>query len=82
MKLFPIFNSYEKLQRVKQLTQKTKFDYVLIRTGLYANTCLTLYDGCRYHKETSLLICSANQWTGFHMITASVMKELTLFLGF
>ena len=26
--------------------------------------------------ETSPLICSANQWTGFDMITASVMKEL------
>ena len=26
--------------------------------------------------ETSPLICSANQWTGFYMITASVMKEL------
>ena len=29
-----------------------------------------------YHIETSPLICSANQWTGFYMITASVMKEL------
>ena len=32
---------------------------------------------------TCLLIpfntCSANQWTGFYMITASVMKELTYF---
>ena len=26
--------------------------------------------------ETSPLICSANQWTGFYMITASVMKGL------
>ena len=23
-----------------------------------------------------VIICSANQWTGFYMITASVMKEL------
>ena len=30
-----------------------------------------------YHKETSLFICRANQWTGFFMIEASVMKELT-----
>ena len=29
-----------------------------------------------YHIGTSPLICSANQWTGFYMITASVMKEL------
>ena len=26
--------------------------------------------------ETSPLICRANQWTGFYMIGASVMKEL------
>ena len=29
-----------------------------------------------YHIETSPLICSANQWTGFYMIGPSVMKEL------
>ena len=29
-----------------------------------------------YHIETSTSICGANQWTGFHVITASVMKEL------
>ena len=27
--------------------------------------------------ETSLLICTANQCTGFYMITASAMKELS-----
>ena len=34
------------------------------------------HDGGRYHIETSPLICSANQWTGFYMITVSVKKEL------
>ena len=34
------------------------------------------HDGGRYHIETSPLICSANQWTGFYMITVPVMKEL------
>ena len=29
-----------------------------------------------HHKETSQLTCSANQWTGFYMITISVKKEL------
>ena len=29
--------------------------------------------------ETSPLICSANQWTGFYMISASVMKGLRIF---
>ena len=32
------------------------------------------HDGGRYHLETSLLICRANQWTGLYMITAAVMK--------
>ena len=33
-------------------------------------------DGGRYYIETSLSICFADQWTGFYMITPSVMKEL------
>ena len=37
--------------------------------------------GGRYHIETSPLISSANQWTGFYMITASVMKELITLLA-
>ena len=36
------------------------------------------HDGGRYHIETSPLICSENQWTGFYMITASVMKGLLI----
>ena len=36
------------------------------------------HDGGRYHIETSPLICSANQWTGFYMISASVMKGLIM----
>ena len=36
------------------------------------------HDGGRYHIETNPLIFYANQWTGFYMITASVMKELRL----
>ena len=35
------------------------------------------HGGGRYHIETEL--CWANQWTGFYMITASVMKELKQF---
>ena len=30
----------------------------------------------RYHIESSPLICRANQWNGFYMITVSVIKEL------
>ena len=36
------------------------------------------HDGGRYHIETSPLTCRANQWTGFYMISASVMKELNI----
>ena len=39
-------------------------------------TSLAFHDRGRYHIEISPLISSANQWTGFDMITASVMKEL------
>ena len=28
---------------------------------------LLFHDGGRYHIETSPLICSSNQWTGFYM---------------
>ena len=35
----------------------------------------------RYHIDTSPLICSANQWTGFYMITASIMKELKILIS-
>ena len=34
------------------------------------------HDGGRNHIETSPLICSTNQWTGFYMISASIMKGL------
>ena len=33
------------------------------------------HDRGLYHLETSPLICSANQRTGFYMIGTSVMKE-------
>ena len=37
---------------------------------------IRFHDGGRYHIETSPLICGVNQWTGFYMISASVMKGL------
>ena len=35
-----------------------------------------------YHIETSPLICSANQYTGFYMVEISVMKELVVYRKF
>ena len=49
----------------------SKSDVYLFSTQVYPS-----HDGGHYHIETSPLICSANQWTGFYMITASVMKGL------
>ena len=37
---------------------------------------LTLHDEGPYHIKTSPLICRANQWAGFYMVGASVMKNL------
>ena len=34
------------------------------------------HDGGPYHIETSLLVCSTNQLTGFYMIGTSVKTEL------
>ena len=40
--------------------------------------CFKLFhDGGLYHIEISPLICSANQWTGFYMIGAFVMKKFS-----
>ena len=38
---------------------------------------LPFNDQCSHHIETSQLICSANQLTGFCMIGALVFKRLT-----
>ena len=38
---------------------------------------LFFYAGDPYHVETSPLVFSSNQWTGFLMIRTSVMKVLT-----
>ena len=34
------------------------------------------HEGSLYHIETSSLICSANQWTGFYMMETFAMKVL------
>ena len=51
---------------------------------LYDTTTLLnylFYDRVSYHLETSPLICTANQWTGFYMIGTSIMKDLKLNIG-
>ena len=41
----------------------------------------TYHDRGPYQIETSQLISTANQWTGFYMIGSSVMKELAHFIS-
>ena len=53
---------------------RTKFQCFFISADAVIDQLF--HDGDRYHIETSPLICSENQWTGFYMITASVMKVL------
>ena len=89
--LTPYSYQKEKLKR-KQLSefifqfytfnfQFNAFDflqYLLQFTIFYFNSS---HDGGPYHIETSPLICSANQWTGFCMLGTSVMNELNAVTG-
>ena len=58
--------------------QAELFSYIKIVYILLSQVYLTLHDEGCYHIETNPLICRANQWTGFYMIMASVMKELKI----
>ena len=43
---------------------------------IHSHAIKFFHDGGPYHIETSPLICSANQWTGFYMVGTSAMKKL------
>ena len=51
------------------------FYELFLQKQSFTNDLLLFHDGGRYHIETSSLFCSANQWTDFYMITASVIKK-------
>ena len=56
-----------------------KSDYLLLKIVLSTRglgSIWLFHVGCPYNIETSPLICSINQWTGFHLIGTSVMKQL------
>ena len=63
------------LRRVRKYLTLEKNKAAIQR--IYKQPIELFHDGGRYHIETSPLICSANQWTSFYMITAPVMKQLT-----
>ena len=48
---------------------------MLFTIPFFILTNFALYDSGPYHIETSPLICTANQWTGFYMIGTSVMRK-------
>ena len=50
--------------------------HFLCSTPSFQDFCLTLSWRGPLSYRTSPLICRADQWTGFYMITVSVMKEL------
>ena len=66
------------------LISKPKNNRSIFSQGLFETVVLTLSwrrkwvirNCCINTSMTTPLICRANQWTGFYMITASVMKEL------
>ena len=42
----------------------------------YVLSIWLFHDGGPYHIETSILICSANKWTGFYMIGTPVVERV------
>ena len=69
---------YLGIQIDKRLARKQQINHMALK--LNKRQCyvvkINFHDGGRHHIETSPLIYPANQWTGFYMITAFVMKEL------
>ena len=53
-----------------------------VSNKILENSPLLFHDLGPYHIETSPLICTGNQWTGFYMIETFVMKELILSMYF
>ena len=67
--------TYKKI--IKSRINCFKMEVPIIYKSLYMMPIwLLVSDLLRYHIETSPLICSENQWTGFYMIVTSVMKVL------
>ena len=71
--------AYEKsyLERQIHYIQNPKIaNDVIVELSFKSWMFSIFHDGGLHHLETSPLICRSNQWTGFYMIGASVMKGL------
>ena len=66
-----------KYQIQQKIRKKMKGLSKYVKQVIWSMTFELFHDGGRYHIETSPLICSANQWAGFYMISTSVMKALS-----
>ena len=58
------------------LTRFCQYSHIFPCFPVFYNTCEPFHDGGPNHIETSPLICSGNQWTGFYMIGTSIVREL------
>ena len=57
----------------RKVKQEKNLDFAIV---YFRQFIINDFVPMRYPIETSPLVCSANQRTGFYMITASVMKWL------
>ena len=69
---------FETMPQVLFLLVQVRLKEHALLNSDYANFSKPFHDGGRYHTENNSFLCGANQWTGFYMITASVMKGLSL----
>ena len=82
--LGPIFQLINKQIRFRELNQKYQFFYFTKKKQHECNSNSTFWrlsnehfnDQCSHHIETRLLICRANQLTGFYMMGTLVDKRL------
>ena len=65
------------LSRVRKYLDidKTRFLFMAFFEYQFKYCHKLFHDRGLYYIETSSLICSENQWTGFYMIETSIMKE-------
>ena len=73
LQIWPFEKKYKPPFKNKMIFLNFK-EYVGLNIFLHLFPILTVHDGGCYHIEASPLICGANQWTGFYIIAASVMK--------
>ena len=61
---------------IKDFFTKSNQIYSFLWFWSHLKNPLLFHDGGPFHIETSPLIFSPNEWTGFYMIGTDIMKEL------